>query len=144
MPLGCIYWPGWGIAPPGSFAYGLCIHHLLHSLMERAIIHLRLYDSDIDDMKDLADPSLCLTILDENGIDEINDDGCTLLSTAVRNRYSSIVEFLISAGADVNAKDNDGNTVLDNMKSHINLGITPRSVEALLRSHGARSGSEQK
>ncbi len=51
--------------------------------------------------------------------------------------HKEIVELLITAGADVNAKDEDGDTPLDNAK------YKPETAD-LLRKHGGKTGAELK
>jgi len=60
---------------------------------------------DLATVKDLLkkDPAL---------FDARDDKGCTLLHKACDKNRKDIVEFLISSGADVNAKENDGDTPL--------------------------------
>ena len=59
------------------------------------------------------------------------------MNFAASGGHKEIVELLITAGADVNAKDEDGDTPLDNAK------YKPETAD-LLRKHGGKTGKELK
>jgi len=63
----------------------------------------------------------------------------TPLHDAAYRGHKEIVELLIDAGADVNAKNNSGETPLD-------MGIQLKQTEIadLLRKHGGKTGEELK
>jgi ankyrin repeat protein len=63
--------------------------------------------------------------------------GSTPLHCAATESYNEIVELLIANGADVNAKDNESRTPLDEAKRW-------PSVADLLRKHGGKTGEELK
>jgi ankyrin repeat protein len=51
-----------------------------------------------------------------------------------------MAEFLLAAGADINAPDNDGNTPLDGVLSNPDLDTNTRNeVAEYLRANGART-----
>jgi ankyrin repeat protein len=61
------------------------------------------------------------------------------LHYAAANGHKEIAELLITKGADVNAKDEDGGTPLD-------VAISFRQTETadLIRKHGGKTGEELK
>ena len=74
------------------------------------------------------------------GVDvNVNRFGITPLHHAARWGHKKMVELLIEKGADVNAKEDDGDTPLD-------LAISRNRTETadLLRKHGGKTGEELK
>ena len=61
------------------------------------------------------------------------------LDMAIRNEHTEIAELLIAKGADVNTKDDDGDTPLDYAHRRVYT-----EVAALLRKHGGQTGEELK
>jgi ankyrin repeat protein len=59
------------------------------------------------------------------------EEGWTPLHDAARGGHKEIAELLIAKGADLNAKDNDGETPLDWAKGE---------TADILRKHGGKSG----
>ena len=66
--------------------------------------------------------------------------GFTPLHNAAHEGHKEVVELLILKGADVNAKDNGGNTPLDSL---IGFQRHPEIAD-LLRKHGGKTGEELK
>jgi ankyrin repeat protein len=66
-----------------------------------------------------------------------NENGKTTLHFAVLNGRKVIVELLIAKGADVNAKDEDGETPLD-----ATYVFNKTETADLLRKHGGKTGEE--
>ena len=62
-----------------------------------------------------------------------NESGWTPLHEATDWRHEEIVELLIATGADVNAKNVDGQTPLDHAERH-------GETSDLLRKHGGKYG----
>ena len=73
--------------------------------------------------------------------------GYTPLQQATFGGHKEVAELLIAAGADVNAKDDDGSTALDIATDPDNPDASANASEetaALLRKHGAKTGEELK
>ena len=66
-----------------------------------------------------------------------------LLHQAVIDRNIEAVKQHIAAGADVNAKNEDGKTPLDRATGLLVLGRNAETVD-LLRKHGGKTGAELK
>ena len=62
--------------------------------------------------------------------------GKTSLHRAAEKGHKEIAELLIAAGADLNAKDDDGTTPLDMADD--------KEIADLLRKHGGKTGEELK
>jgi len=67
------------------------------------------------------------------------EEGWTPLFVAVGEGYKKIIELLIANGADVNAKDDVGDTPLD-----MAIGLEQPETVDLLRKHGGKTGEELK
>ena len=90
---------------------------------------------------------------------ELND-GFTPLHLAASFNQSEIVKILVSSGADVNAKSNNGRTPLDSYKvlkgtspevratlNHLDspeFEASMKEIAELLRKHGGKTGEELK
>lgn len=61
----------------------------------------------------MASENVCRDYL-RNVIERKDRDGKTLLHHAVKNNEINFIKFLIESGADINAKDNNGRTPLNN------------------------------
>jgi len=84
-------------------------------------------------------------------MDGKNENGMTPLFGAAFNGHKEVAELLIAAGADVNAKDVDGETPLDwairGSTKAMPESAHPRhhhETADLLRKHGGKTGEELK
>jgi ankyrin repeat protein len=73
----------------------------------------------------------------ENGPDVILPNGSTLLHFAVEYQCEELVEFLLSAGADFEIKNSDGETVLDIVSDSRNFDL---SAYYVLKAHAIKEG----
>ena len=82
-------------------------------------------------------------LADETDI-ELKCTGCggTALGHAAKHGHNEIAELLIENGADVNAKNYDGKTPLDEAISR--KPTEPTETADLLRKHGGKTGEELK
>ena len=65
--------------------------------------------------------------------------GWTPLAVAAHRGHKEVAELLITKGADVNAKDNNGGTPLD-----VAIQLKRTEIADLLRKHGGKTGEELK
>ena len=96
------------------------------------------YRGDVDELNKLTSLGV--------DVNDALDDGVTPLMMAARSDKADAVKFLINSGADVNAEDNDGNSVLFRMfelptsySSELFLSIINAGVN--LKKHGSRGRS---
>ena len=68
-----------------------------------------------------------------------NETGHTPFHRAASGGYTELVELFIAKGADVNAKDRDGRTPLDE-----SIFSNHSETADLLRKHGGKTGEELK
>ena len=74
---------------------------------------------------------------DVTGVQTVLFRSWTPLHDAARGGHKEIAELLIAKGADLNAKDNDGETPVD-------YAIRKEELADLLRKHGGKTGEELK
>ena len=93
-------------------------------------IHQAVFDENIEAVKQHLAAGTDVNVMD-------SDFGnATPLHTAARWGYKEIIELLISSGADVNAKDDNGWTPLHRAAN--------KEIRDLLRKHGGKTGEELK